>query len=114
MVKQFGTTFGTLFFSFVLSDFDGLLRLQKIYRSIPKNDYGTYSFQVDIVKRIDSAEDAIQFLLELEKINRNSLKRVILDCSSQKAKVKKRERGRNQILVWKKPIKRKRHSRKVQ
>ena len=70
------------------SDFDGLLRLQRIYKSIPKNEYGTYSFQVDIVKRIDTADDAIEFLLELEKINRNSLKRVILDCSSQKAKVR--------------------------
>lgn len=36
------------------------------------------------------AREAVQFLLELEKINRNKLKRVILDCPADMAKARRR------------------------
>ena len=71
----------------IFSDFDGLLRLQNIYTSIPKNELGVHQFQVEMVKKISSAKEAIDFLLELELINRNSLKRVVLDCPPHIAKV---------------------------
>ena len=73
---------------FFLSDFDGLLRLQSIYNTIPKNEFGVHQFQVEMVKKISSAKEAIDFLLELERINRNSLKRVVLDCPPHIAKVR--------------------------
>ncbi len=34
------------------SDFDGLLRLQNIYNSIPRDDRGVFSFQVEMVKKV--------------------------------------------------------------
>ena len=45
------------------------------------------SLQVENARRISSAREAIDFLLELERINRNSLKRVMLDCPASMAKV---------------------------
>ncbi len=69
------------------SDFEGLIRLQNVYNSIPKDEFGVYRFQVEMVKKISTAQDVIEFLLELEKINRNTLKRVLLDCSPKIAKV---------------------------
>ena len=41
---------------------------------------GAFQFHVEMVKKIDSVKDGLQFLLELERINRNSLKRILLDC----------------------------------
>ena len=43
--------------------------------------------QVSSVKHASSADDAIEFLLELERTDRNSLKRVVLDCPATMAKV---------------------------
>ena len=77
-----------MFFPLRNSDFDGLLRLQRMYKSIPKTAHGTDSFQVEVVKEIKTAKEVIQFLIQLEKINRNSLKRVVLDCSTTMAKVR--------------------------
>eukprot|EP00094_Tigriopus_californicus_P004677 TCALIF_04499-PA protein Name:"Similar to GluRIA Glutamate receptor 1 (Drosophila melanogaster)" AED:0.23 eAED:0.23 QI:77/0.88/0.9/1/1/0.9/10/441/909 len=71
---------------YVYCDFDGLLRLQRIYKDIPKDAYGTFQFRVEIVRKISTAKEAIEFLLELEKINRNSYKRVVLDCPATIAK----------------------------
>jgi len=34
------------------SDFDGLLRLQRLYNNIPKNNRGEFQFQIDRVKKI--------------------------------------------------------------
>ena len=59
-----------------------------MYKSIPKTEHGTDAFQVEIVKEIKTAAEVIKFLIHLEKINRNSLKRVVLDCSSTMAKVR--------------------------
>ena len=70
------------------SDFDGLLRLQRIFKTIPiAESKGHNQFQVAWVKQISSADEAIEFLLELERKDRNSLKRVILDCPANMAKV---------------------------
>lgn len=63
--------------------FKGLLRLQQIYQGlIPGNE----TFQVDIVKRVNNASDAIDFLQKIEKINRWSHKYVVLDCPPDMAK----------------------------
>ena len=43
--------------------------------------------QVSSVKHASSADDAVEFLLELERTDRNSLKRVVLDCPAIMAKV---------------------------
>lgn len=72
---------------YVYSDFDGLLRLQNLYASIPRDERGEYRFRVDMVRKVSSAAEALQFLLELERADRYSLKRVILDCSETMAKV---------------------------
>ena len=58
-----------------------------MYKSIPKTAHGTDAFQVEVVKEIKTAPEVVQFLTQLEKVNRNSLKRVVLDCSSSMAKV---------------------------
>ena len=58
-----------------------------MYNSIPKRENGEFQFRIEIAKKISTASEAISFLLELEKINRNSLKRVMLDCSAELAKV---------------------------
>jgi ionotropic glutamate receptor len=41
---------------------------------------------VETAQKIGSAREAIDFLLELERVNRNSLKRVMLDCPAAMAK----------------------------
>lgn len=59
------------------------MRLQQIYQGlIPGNE----TFQVDIVKRVNNASDAIDFLQKIEKINRWSHKYVVLDCPTDMAK----------------------------
>ncbi|XP_040568809.1 glutamate receptor 1 [Lepeophtheirus salmonis] len=71
---------------YIYSDFDGLLRLQRIYRSIPKTVYGSYQFNIEMVKKISSPKEAIDFLLEIERLDRHSVKRIVLDCSASIAK----------------------------
>ena len=76
---------------YIYSDFDGFLRLQRIYKHMPKNAFangGPFQFRVDAVRQVSSAADAIEFLLELEKSDRNAIKRVVLDCPSHMAKVR--------------------------
>ncbi len=79
---------------YIYSDFDGFLRLQRIYQSIPRYENGAFMFQVEMVKKVggggksarEGAREAVQFLLELESINRNRMKRVVLDCPAEMAK----------------------------
>ena len=43
------------FFS-IFSDFDGFLRLQRIYKNIPKNVFpggGPFQFQIDAVRQVN-------------------------------------------------------------
>lgn len=59
------------------------MRLQQIYQGlIPGNE----TFQVDIVKRINNATEAIDFLQKIEQINRWAHKYVVLDCPTDMAK----------------------------
>ena len=71
---------------FSYSDFDGLLRLQRIFQNIPRNPMGEPRFHIDMARRISTVAEAIDFLLLLEKQNRDSVKHVVLDCSAQLAK----------------------------
>ncbi len=41
---------------YVYSDFDGLLRLQAIYKSIPRDERGFYRFQVEMVRKVRYAK----------------------------------------------------------
>ncbi|XP_069955932.1 glutamate receptor 1 isoform X3 [Cherax quadricarinatus] len=62
---------------------DGLLRLQEIFQSIRP---ARASFQIRVVRRVESAQDALAFLKSLEKNNRWSRKYLVLDCSTEMAK----------------------------
>ncbi|XP_034938822.1 glutamate receptor 1-like isoform X2 [Chelonus insularis] len=62
---------------------DGLLRLQQIYQGLRP---GNQSFQVETVKRIQNISDAIDFLRNLEDLNRWSYKYIVLDCPTDMAK----------------------------
>ena len=61
----------------------GLLRLQQIYQGL---NPGNETFQVEIVKRINNASEAIDFLRKIESLNRWSRKFVVLDCPTDMAK----------------------------
>lgn len=61
----------------------GLLRLQQIYQGL---NPGNETFQVEIVKRINNASEAIEFLQKIEQLNRWSKKYVVLDCPTEMAK----------------------------
>lgn len=61
----------------------GLLRLQQIYQGL---NPGNETFQVEIVKRINNASEAIEFLQKIEQLNRWSRKYVVLDCPTDMAK----------------------------
>lgn len=63
--------------------FKGLLRLQQIYQGL---NPGNETFQVEIVKRINNASEAIEFLQKIELLNRWSRKYVVLDCPTDMAK----------------------------
>ena len=71
---------------YIYSDFDGLLRLQRIFRNIPRTPTGEPRFEISFVKRISSVSEAMDFLHDLEKQNRDSIKHVLLDCSASLAK----------------------------
>ncbi|XP_047476001.1 glutamate receptor 1-like [Penaeus chinensis] len=60
-----------------------LLRLQEIFQSIKPTQVG---FEIRVVRRVHSPQDALAFLRELEKNNRWARKYVVLDCSSDMAK----------------------------
>lgn len=75
-----------IFFSFLLSSWlfsAGLLRLQQIYQGLRP---GNETFQVETVKRIANATNAIDFLRTLEELNRWSKKFIVLDCPTDMAK----------------------------
>ncbi|XKL65848.1 hypothetical protein PGB90_009268 [Kerria lacca] len=60
-----------------------LLRLQQIYQSIkPEQE----SFKVDSVRKVQTTEDAISFLISIEVVDRWSHKYVVLDCPMEMAK----------------------------
>jgi glutamate receptor, ionotropic, invertebrate len=73
-------TLSLLFFFFL---FKGLLRLQQIYQGL---NPGNETFRVEIVKRINNASEAIEFLQKIEQLNRWSRKYVVLDCPTEMAK----------------------------
>ncbi|XP_045107939.1 glutamate receptor 1-like isoform X2 [Portunus trituberculatus] len=62
---------------------DGLLRLQEIFQSLRP---ARASFQIQVVRRVESALDALNFLKGVEKNNRWSKKFVVLDCGTEMAK----------------------------
>lgn len=64
-------------------EFLGLLRLQQIYQGLRP---GNETFQVETVKRIANATNAIDFLKTLEELNRWSRKYIVLDCPTDMAK----------------------------
>lgn len=59
------------------------MRLQQIYQGL---NPGNETFQVEIVKRINNASEAIEFLKKIEMLNRWSRKYVVLDCPTEMAK----------------------------
>ncbi|KAK4313741.1 hypothetical protein Pmani_014933 [Petrolisthes manimaculis] len=63
--------------------FPGLLRLQQIFQTIRP---ARASFQVRVVRRVESAQDALNFLRSLERSDRWSKKYVVLDCRTEMAK----------------------------
>ncbi|KAM3969050.1 LOW QUALITY PROTEIN: glutamate receptor 1 [Aphomia sociella] len=62
---------------------DGLLRLQQLYQSMQP---GRTAFRISMVKRINNASDAMDFLLTLEQHDRWGNKRIVLDCNTKNAK----------------------------
>ncbi|KAI5700548.1 hypothetical protein M8J75_000369 [Diaphorina citri] len=62
---------------------DGLLRLQQIYQSLKP---GSDSFQVVTVRRIQNVSEAIDFLHDLELLDRWGFKHIVLDCATDMAK----------------------------
>ncbi|RVE46687.1 hypothetical protein evm_008650 [Chilo suppressalis] len=61
----------------------GLLRLQQLYQSMQP---GRTAFRISLVKRINNASDAMDFLLALEQHDRWGNKRIVLDCNTKNAK----------------------------
>ena len=51
---------------------------------------GEPRFHIDMARRISTVAEAIDFLLILEKQNRDSVKHIVLDCSAQLAKARKK------------------------
>ncbi|CAH2034712.1 unnamed protein product, partial [Iphiclides podalirius] len=68
---------------YVYDSHDGLLRLQQLYQTMQP---GRTTFRIALVKRINNASDAMEFLLALEQHDRWSNKRIVLDCNSKNAK----------------------------
>ncbi|XP_034232443.1 glutamate receptor 1 isoform X2 [Thrips palmi] len=65
---------------------DGLLRLQQIYQSLKPGPHG---FQVEMVKRVTNASEAIEFLHSLENSSKSARwthKYIVLDCTTEMAK----------------------------
>ncbi|CAH1647575.1 unnamed protein product [Spodoptera littoralis] len=62
---------------------DGLLRLQQLYQTMQP---GRTAFRIALVKRINNASDAMEFLLALEQYDRWGNKRIVLDCNAKNAK----------------------------
>ena len=50
---------------YIYSDFDGLLRLQKIFQDIPRSHTGQPRFHINTVRRISSVSEAIGNFLVL-------------------------------------------------
>ncbi|XP_076362724.1 glutamate receptor 1-like isoform X2 [Tachypleus tridentatus] len=61
---------------------DGLLKLQYIFRLTTES----YQLDIRVVKSIANASDANNFLRSVETEDRQSVKRVVLDCSAATAK----------------------------
>ncbi len=61
------------------------VEMVKKVRFLYKNDTKYFLRKLFFLK-VSTPAEAIQFLLELERINRNSLKRVVLDCPESVAK----------------------------
>lgn len=80
------TYYGWTKIIYIYSDFDGLLRLQRIFKNIPRNPRGEARFQIEIARRISSVSEGIDFLLMLERQDRDAVKHIVLDCSAQLAK----------------------------
>lgn len=47
---------------------------------------GRTTFRIALVKRINNASDAMEFLLALEQYDRWGNKRIVLDCNAKNAK----------------------------
>lgn len=47
---------------------------------------GRTTFRIALVKRINNASEAIEFLLALEQFDRWGNKRIVLDCNAKNAK----------------------------
>ncbi|CAB3225985.1 unnamed protein product [Arctia plantaginis] len=68
---------------FMYDSHDGLLRLQQLYQTMQP---GRTTFRIALVKRINNASEAIEFLLALEQFDRWGNKRIVLDCNAKNAK----------------------------
>ena len=85
MLKNWFDIKTTGFHTFVFSNLEGLLRLQNIFNDIPVNSFGADLFRIKSARKISSASDAIEYLQLMEKVNRHTLKHIILDCSAELA-----------------------------
>lgn len=57
--------------------------MQQLYQTMQP---GRTTFRISLVKRINNASDAMEFLLSLEQYDRWSNKRIVLDCNAKNAK----------------------------
>ena len=63
-------------FVLISSDFDGFLRLQRIYKNIPKNvfpDGGPFQFQIDAVRQVGTITNNFSFAVFQKILKTKSL-----------------------------------------
>lgn len=71
---------------YIYQSSEGLYRLQKIYENIPRDGRGVPSFYVQTARKITEAADAIEFITQLEMVDRESVNHIVLDCPDFMAK----------------------------
>ena len=51
-----------------------------------KDAFGSPTFSVQTARKIKTADDAIQFIRQLETLDRESVKHIVLDCPADMAR----------------------------
>jgi len=71
---------------YIYQSSEGLYRLQKIYENIPRNGFGSPTFFIQTARKIKTSNDAIEFIKQLEHMDREAIKHIVLDCPAHIAK----------------------------